>query len=146
MPEFDDSGRLPAGVHAATWKQVVSCLGFTARRKRLLEGLHEALRLLRAAGCRLAYLDGSFVTAKTEPGDFDVCWAMDGVDEEVLDPIFLDFSNPRAGQEQRFLGALFPADMPEGATGKTFLEFFQTHKETGGRKGIVAIDLTQWRS
>ena len=66
--------------------------------------------------------------------------------KRCLIPSFLDFSNRRAGQKQRFLGEFFPADLPEGATGKTFLEFFQTDKETGDRKGIVAIDLTRWRS
>lgn len=109
-----------------------------------MEGLHEALRLLRMAGCRLVYLDGSFVTAKAEPGDFDACWAVGGVDDREPDAVFLDFSNSRARQKQRFLGEFFPADIPEGVSGKTFLEFFQTDKETGDRKGILAIDLTEW--
>jgi hypothetical protein len=30
-------------------------------------------------------------------------------------------------------------------TGKTFLEFFQTDKETGAPKGIVALDLRRVR-
>jgi hypothetical protein len=30
-------------------------------------------------------------------------------------------------------------------TGKTFLEFFQTDKETGEPKGIVALDLRRLR-
>lgn len=111
-----------------------------------MEGLHEALQLLRSAGCRLVYLDGSFVTAKTDPGDFDACWSMEGVDDRKIDPVFFDFSNSRARQKQRFRGEFFPADLPEGVSGKTFLEFFQTDKETGARKGILAIDLTKWRS
>ena len=110
-----------------------------------MEGLHEALQLLRAAGCRLVYLDGSFVTAKAEPADFDACWATDSVDDRKLDSVFFDFSNSRARQKQRFLGEFFPANLPEGVSGKTFLEFFQTDKETGDRKGIVAIGLTRWR-
>ena len=70
---------------------------------------------------------------------------MEGVDVERLDPVFLDFSNSRARQKQRFFGEFFPADLPEGATGRTFLEFFQTDKETGDRKGILAIDLRRWQ-
>jgi hypothetical protein len=110
-----------------------------------LEGLKEALRLLRVAGCRLVYLDGSFVTAKPEPGDFDACWGVSGVEVERLDPLFLDFSNSRARQKARFLGEFFPADLPEGVTGKTFLEFFQMDKEAGNPKGILVIDLRRWR-
>jgi len=101
--------------------------------------------LLKAAGCRLVYLDGSFVTSKPMPGDFDACWGVDGVDVEKLDPVFLDFTNGRARQKGRFGGEFFPAELPEGRTGRTFLQFFQTDKETGDAKGIVAIDLTRWR-
>lgn len=142
---FDSCGKLPPGIHAATWSQIIERLGSTTRRKSLLNGLREALALLKRAGCRLVYLDGSFVTGKLEPGDFDACWGIDGVDVERLDPVFLDFSNSRARQKQRFGGEFFPAELPEGPTGKTFLEFFQTDKETGNAKGILAIDLRRFR-
>jgi hypothetical protein len=66
-----------------------------------------------------------------------------GVDPNRLDPIFLDFSNARAAQKRRFMGEFFPAEIPEGASGKTFLQFFQIDKETGKAKGIVALDLTR---
>ncbi len=145
VPNFDRTGRLPPGIHWVTWKEMVAVLGFTAKRVRLLAGLKEALGLLRAAGCRSIYVDGSFVTAKPEPGDFDACWAIEGVDADKLAPVFLDFSNSRAGQKIRFQGEFFPADLPEGLTGKTFLEFFQTDKETGAPRGILALDLRRWR-
>ena len=145
IPGFDSSGKLPPGIHTATWKQIVTRLGFTAHRKMLLSGLREALVLLKAASCRLVYLDGSLVTSKPEPGDFDACWAIEGVNVEELAPVFLDFSGSRARQKQRFFGEFFPAELPEGATGKTFLAFFQTDKETGKAKGILVIDLRRWR-
>lgn len=97
--------------------------------------------MLATAGCTAAYIDGSFVSAKDFPRDFDVCWDARGVDPTVLDPVFLDFSNSRAAQKRRFMGEFFPAQLPEGASGKTFLEFFQTDKDSGNPKGIVAIDL-----
>ena len=37
----------------------------------------------------MVYVDGSFVTEKETPGDFDACWEMDGIDPIKLDPIFL---------------------------------------------------------
>jgi uncharacterized protein DUF6932 len=103
------------------------------------------MRLLKTAGCHSVYVDGSFASTKPEPGDFDACWAIEGVDIEKLDPVFLDFSNSRVRQKNRFLGEFFPAELPEGISGKTFLEFFQTDKETGALKGILAIDLKRWR-
>ena len=81
------------------------------------------IQLLKRAGSRLVYLDGSFVTSKTEPGDFDACWGIDGVNVDELDPVFFDFSQSRARQKQRFLGEFFPAELPEGTSGKTFLQF-----------------------
>ncbi len=108
-------------------------------------GLKAALILLKRARCRSVYLDGSFVTSKPEPGDIDACWAIEGVDPEQLDPVFLDFSQGRAAQKARFKCEFFPADLPEGLTGKTFLEFFQVDKETGAAKGIVAFNLRRWR-
>lgn len=68
------------------------------------------------------YLDGSFVTSKPAPGDIrDACWVIEGVDPERPDPIFLNFADGRAAQKARFGCELFPAEVPEGPTGKTFL-------------------------
>ena len=145
VPPFDQTGNLPPGIYWVTWKELVSAFGFTPRRVRLLNGLKAALALLKTAGCRSVYIDGSFVTAKPQPGDFDACWAIEGVDPNALDPVFLDFSRARAAQKARFLGEFFPADLPEGIIGKTFLEFFQTDKNTGAAKGIVALNLRRWR-
>jgi len=92
-----------------------------------------------------AYLDGSFVTTKDQPGDFDACWDVTDVDPDKIDPVFFDFDNGRAAQKARFGGEFFPAQLPEGDSGKTFLEFFQIDKNTGDPKGIVAVDLGRWK-
>jgi hypothetical protein len=73
--------------------------------------------------------------------DFDACWDVQNVDDAKLDPVFWDFSRGRAAQKQRFLGELFPAQLPEGATGRTFVDFFQVNKMSGQPKGILAIGL-----
>jgi Family of unknown function (DUF6932) len=145
IPEWLPNGDLPHGVHFSTWRQIEDRLGFNARRRRLLAGFRRACAELRGAGCRLIYLDGSFVSRKAEPGDFDACWDVGNVDADGLDPVFWDFSRGRAAQKEKFLGEFFPAELPEGATGKAFLDFFQTNKLTGEAKGIVAIRLGRRR-
>jgi len=45
----------------------------------------------------------------------------------------------------RRVGCRWQALAPEGLTGKTFVEFFQTDKETGAPKGILALNLRRWR-
>jgi len=142
LPRFDAAGKLPAGIHSADWPEFTARFGFSDWRKRLLAGLEAALRSLQEAGCQLAYVDGSFVTAKKEPGDFDACWGIAGVDPDRLDPVLLDFSNGRAAQKAKYGGELFPAELPEGLSGRTFLDFFQTDRDTGAAKGIVSIDFS----
>jgi hypothetical protein len=63
------------------------------------------------------------------------------VTPELLDPVLLDFSDGRAAQKARYGGELFPAELPEKDSGRTFLEFFQTDRETGKPKGIIVLDL-----
>ena len=84
-PHEEESGNLPPGLHLATWGEVASRFGGSERRLDLLAGLKQALLSLRSAGCRQAYLDGSFVTTKEAPGDFDACWEASGVDASRLD-------------------------------------------------------------
>jgi len=141
IPQFNTGGLLPRGVHPATLEEVRERFGGNERRRQLLRGLEEALRLLRAAGCRRVYINGSFVTAKERPSDIDVCWDVEGVDADALDPVFFDFADGRAAQKARFGVELFPAQVPEGLTGRTFLEFFQTDRETGEPKGIIVLEL-----
>ena len=106
-----------------------------------MAGLRAALDSLKAAGCKTVYLDGSFVTSKEVPNDFDACWEEAGVDPAVLDPVLLTFDPGRVTQKAKYMGELFPASAVAGGDGFSFLEFFQTDKEAGRPKGIVAIDL-----
>ncbi len=81
------------------------------------------------------------MTAKPVPNDYDVCWDIAGVDDSLLDPVFLDFANLRAAQKAKYLGEFFPAGWYESASSKTWLDFLQLDKVTGNAKGIIMIDL-----
>jgi hypothetical protein len=140
IPPFDPvTGRLPLGEHQATWEDVVDRFGWNEHRRRLLDGLAEGLDLLAEAGCRRVWLNGSFVTTKETPGDFDACWDTTGVDVNTVDPILLDFSNGRAAQKRRFGGEFIP-NVIEAGSGLSFADFFQNDRGTG-RKGIVVLAL-----
>ena len=141
IPEFEPSGNLPPGVHRATWNELYARFGTTPWRRRLLVGLRAALENLQNAGCLTAYVDGSYVSAKLEPDDFDACWEEAGVDLDRLDPVLLTFADGRAAQKARYGGELFPASAVAGLGEGVFLSFFQTDKDTGARKGIVALHL-----
>jgi Family of unknown function (DUF6932) len=141
LPTFEESGILPVGIHEATWEELATRYGTTPHRQSLLAGLKRALGSLRDAGCRRAYVDGSFVTAREDPADFDGCWEESNVDPLLLDPALMDFSERRRAQKERFGGELFPATMSPGPGYADFLDYFQHERATNAPKGIVAIDL-----
>jgi hypothetical protein len=141
LPDFDDKGNLPPGIYWVEWHQFEQRFGLTLHRRRLLAGLLQALQNLRAAGCAVAYIDGSFITSKDRPSDFDGCWSADGVRLDELDPVLKIFSEGRALQKAKYFGELFPLSARADGIGRTFLAFFQTDKSTGEAKGIVALRL-----
>ena len=140
VPPLSSSGLLQPGIHWATWAEVEERFASTEWRRTLLDGVRRAVESLKEAGCRTLYLDGSFVTSKNHPGDFDGCWDPDGVDARKLDPVLLTFGNRRAAQKAKYHGELFISSSPADG-GLTFLDFFQRDKATGHPKGIIGIDL-----
>lgn len=139
LPQFRQDGTLPVGEHLATWAEFASRFGGTNHRTALLGGLRSVLAELERVGCPTAWIDGSFVTSKPEPNDFDMCWDARGVDDAGLDPVFFNFANKRAAQRARYGGEMFPADAPADTQGTTYRQFFQ--QRYGVAKGIVRIDL-----
>lgn len=143
IPECKSNGLLPAGIHQGSWNEFKRKFSGTPHRRKLLSGLEAAARNLKSAGCKRIFVNGSFVTSKQQPNDFDALWDIDGVDPEKLDPVLLDFSKRRAAQKGKYFGEFFPAQMVEIGTGRLFLDFFQIDKETGILKGIVEINLDE---
>ena len=139
---FNSNGQLIPGIYTLCWLEFFSLYSYNPKRKRLLRGLYYGIIELKKAGATEIFVDGSFVTQKVEPNDFDACWNLQGVDLKLLDPIFLDFRDGRKAQKARFGGEFFPHNWSAIAgTGLTFLEFFQKDKFTGDPKGIIRIDL-----
>ncbi len=131
---------LPPGVHECSYSEIEDVFGYNNTRRDLLSGLKVGLEQLSKAGCRVCYIDGSFVTSKPIPGDFDACWDHVGIDVALLNPVFLDFSNKRAAQKSIFLGEFFPA-MGCAEPGFNYLNFFQKDKANGETKGILKVTL-----
>ena len=141
IPAFDSTGNLPPGLHRASFAEVIERYATNYVRMNLIQGLQRALESLAYAGCARIFLDGSFVTTKEFPDDYDACWDTNGVDLSRLDPVFVDFSGERIRQKIKYNGEFFPAHFIERQCGKVFLEFFQTDPNTGLPKGIIEIPL-----
>jgi hypothetical protein len=140
IPAIDPStGYLPAGVHSAAWADIAPCFGGNSHRAYLVAGLHMALANLAGAGCSTVFLDGSFVSEKDFPNDYDGAWEPHGVNPALIDPILLDFTNARAAMKLKYGGELFPASI-YAATGVLYRHYFQQDRN-GVVKGILQIDL-----
>jgi hypothetical protein len=135
------SGNLPHGIHEASWNEFAARCGTTPHCRKLLSGIKRALDSLWGDGLRRAYIDGSFVTSKEHPSDFDACWEESNVDASLLDPSLLDFSDKRRTQKARFGGEVSQASMPAGPGHADFIDYFQHDPNTRQPKGIVAINL-----
>jgi hypothetical protein len=140
VPALDpNTGYLPPGVHKAPWQEIPLVFGKNSHRAGLTNGLRLALINLAGAGCRVVLLDGSFVSVKLLPQDYDAAWEPHGVDPFRLDPVFLDFGNGRAAMKAKYGGEFFPASWNAGP-GVVYREFFQKDRN-GIPKGVLQIDL-----
>jgi hypothetical protein len=130
---------LPPGIWDASLSEIEERFVFNERRELLFAGMKPALDNLFLAGSPQIFLDGSYVTEKPLPNDFEICWDTNFVNPDILDPVFLIFDSGRKAQKDKFYGEFFPAMMVEGLTGKPFLDFFQVDKNTGRKKGIIRL-------
>nr|WP_309685923.1 hypothetical protein [Armatimonas sp.] len=87
LPDFRDDGWLPAGHHPTTWEELIMVFGGQpeTKRRRIMERL--LLWRDRARGHNITgrlLLNGSFISTKAEPGDFDAIFVGDEGIEDIL--------------------------------------------------------------
>ena len=87
LPTFREDGWLPEGHHTATWQEVA--LRFAGQpdspRAVILSSLLKWRDAVRASGMAgLVILDGSFISSKETPGDFDLVFLYDEATEALV--------------------------------------------------------------
>lgn len=72
IPDLDEHGHLPPGLHRATVEEVVArfCVG-SEQRRRLERPLRLLVEVAVDAAALALYLNGSFVTDSASPADID---------------------------------------------------------------------------
>ncbi|WP_455591482.1 DUF6932 family protein [Bacteroides sp.] len=143
IPDFNEKGYLDPGIYEATFEEVKDKLGFSKRRQRLL-GLMEGLLMeCKQLSCDIIYLDGSFVSTRLNPNDYDACWDTSSKDREsVINNVLASvLSSESEFQKQYYGGEISPAFDKSPCNLKiTVLDYFQKTQE-GDDKGIVLIKL-----
>lgn len=70
IPDFDDLGRLPPGLHLATVAEIQALFGCQSEIRRVqMESVRWMVDLAVRAGVQRIVLNGSFVTDIMEPGE-----------------------------------------------------------------------------
>ena len=103
----EKKGTLSPGEHTLSWEEVELEFGTNEHRGKILTGLRRALINFAKAGCRAVLLNGSFDTKKEYPGDYDAVWIEDGVDENLLDPVFLNDDDEGSGMKEKYFGEFY---------------------------------------
>jgi|HubBroStandDraft_4_1064222.scaffolds.fasta_scaffold215064_2 hypothetical protein len=140
--DFDSlTGYLPVGVYPMEWGCFSSRFTWNPRRRFLWEGLYRALVNLRNAGCGAVIVDGSFVTSKDQPADYDAAFDPVGVNGSLVDPVLLRHDDERKAMKAKYFGDVFPwGAVACATTGMIYRDFFQKDR-SGLPKGVILLDL-----
>lgn len=141
LPDFDEAGDLPPGVHRATLTRVIERFGRGSVRRRLIaERLRRIYRLAADTGHLARFIVfGSFVTSHPEPNDIDVFLLMDDTFDvgELQGEVAILFNHVIAqayfGTSIFWLRRLAALGGEEGT-----IEHWQI-KRDGTRRGIVEV-------
>lgn len=136
IPGFNKNGYLPRGAHKATLSEIKHRFGNnSAERRELFKGLLSLVQLLRKHNRDIKnfLLNGSFVTNKEAPGDFDCIL--------ILKSSF-DFNSAEAKQllsaKKIFNAHLFTYMEEDVAQQRRLIDFF-CHDDQGKPKGILEV-------
>ena len=140
IPSLTVVGHLPVGIHDCSLGEVRRRFGSSNEtRRRLMIGLESLVRRGRWAGAKHIYVDGSFVTIKGEPGDWDgvlvmpVGWNAAGK--------WAAFFTDRQRIKKEFGGDLFVVMEDDGEVLDHYVRVvFATDRE-GRSKGLLRIRL-----
>lgn len=144
LPDFREDGWLPEGHHNASWEEVEEKFGGSlgSRRERVLSGLLDWKNKLLAKGISgFVVLDGSFVSAKANPGDFDVLIVMDDqvrglLENDVEAQRLVEYSwCKKVGFD------MLPFFASTISQNPGFLEVWDEDSRTGVKKGVLEVAL-----
>jgi hypothetical protein len=139
ISKFMTNGNLPPGIHRASMAQAKLRFARTYHRKELFRGFRNLAIHLKEANCQTLYLDGSFVTSKEQPDDYDAVWDPVGVTNKI-DPVLLTRDKIEE-RKKKYFGDVF-VHLPDSG-GFPHLEYFQRDRDDYSDKGIIKIDLRQ---
>jgi hypothetical protein len=126
IPDFNDSGCLPPGVHRATLAEIELRFGGPSEMRRVqMESIRWMIGLALRARVRRIVLNGSFVTDIMEPNDVDCVLLIEPgshgdqeAEDELLQGLpFLDISMVGQPDFDYFINRFFALDRKQESKG-----------------------------
>ena len=142
LPDFDDSGNLPAGIYPATLEEIAGRFGGpNLRRSEHTRRLAHLCELAVATGCLSRFIIfGSYVTTKPEPNDLDLVLVMADDFQPDTCPLASRGLFSHAVAQARHEASVFwirPAHLG-GVSLEEYMELWQTCRD-GSRRGIIEV-------
>ncbi len=142
LPNIDETGDLPPGVHRATLDEVQQCFGAVGGQRgictRRLSHIYDLAQ--RTGHLQRFIIFGSYVTAKPDPNDVDAVLVMDDAFRLEDCPIEARGLFDHALAQARYGASIFwvrPGMLIEASL-EDFIVYWQI-KPDGTRRGIVEV-------
>src|SRR5580704_159586 len=109
VPDFNAQGILPEGIYECSIAEFEKTFTNRYDRRILYEkGIIPLMADLKSIRCKTLFIDGSYVTNKMIPNDFDACWDNRGIDLAMVKAKF-PFLWSAASSKRKYGGDVFPA-------------------------------------
>jgi hypothetical protein len=146
IPELNDNGLLPPGVHTCTLDEVKGRFGSfrgSDKRTRLFATLLELVAELRSGDLFAAViLDGSFVTGAVAPNDIDLILALKRTHDWKRDPAVHEYNVLSRRRLRRRFGFDAFLALDGDLDYSELIEFFGGVRDNPDvRKGMLRIEL-----
>jgi hypothetical protein len=142
--EYNEFGNLKYGTYEMSIDEFRITFCYNEHRLWLFEGMQLAIEHLKKIGCEAIYVDGSFVTKKIMPSDYDLCWDDTGINLVNVSracPSLTDAGRKMEKIKKVYRGDVAPANnIADLKKGINFLGYFMEDKQ-GRAKGIIRISL-----
>ncbi len=146
LPDFDENGFLPEGFWDTDLAEFAKRFAVFRRSDRrfvlfdkLENLLNEVNEVIATGWLAEIIIDGSFVTAKDEPGDIDIILGLSPAFNDAEDVSFW----ARRTLDGKFLSKKYGFDVKVEIIGSVdyveILDFFQKIKDSDDRKGVVRL-------
>ena len=140
IPDWNDYGLLPEGIHDCDINELSARLGFNDHRQGLLEGLEAAIQWLGTMPpAESLIIDGSFVTNKERPRDIDAVAMIANLTERNQRHWIQSWEPQRAMIKLDYRVDLYPTVLGHGNNFSAYFQYIRPEEalERGAPLGVL---------